>query len=82
VADDTKTKRRDEQRSTGNMVRLGIAVLLVAALVAFVFDNRHRVNVGFVFTDSDISLIWVLLATLVLGAILDRLVRFRRRHHN
>ncbi len=29
-------------------------------VIAFVVDNVHKVNVGFVFTDENISLIWVL----------------------
>jgi uncharacterized integral membrane protein len=37
------------------------------------------VNVGFVFFDTRISLIWVLLIAAVLGALVDRLVILLRQ---
>ena len=75
----TDEHRRLDNRDT---TRLVVAVVLVAALVAFVVDNIDSVKVGFVFTDKKIPLIFVLVATLVIGAILDRLVQYlvRRRH--
>ena len=73
----------DEHRSLDgrDMARVVVAVVLVAALVAFVVDNIGSVKVGFVFTDRDIPLIFVLVGTALLGAILDRFVQYavRRR---
>ncbi len=62
-------------------MRIVVAVVIVAALVAFVVDNIDSVKVGFVFTDRKIPLIFVLVATALLGAIVDRLVQYavRRR---
>jgi uncharacterized integral membrane protein len=76
VADDTKSRGRD----TGSIVRLGVAAVLVIAAIAFVVDNFDKVKVGFVFKDASVPLIWVLLATLILGVILDRLWQYSRRH--
>ncbi len=69
-------------RDSGDTVRLVAAIVIVAALVAFVVDNISSVKVGFVFTEKKIPLIFVLLATLLIGALLDRLVQYagRRRH--
>jgi uncharacterized integral membrane protein len=74
----TDEHRRLDNRDTARLV---VAVVLVAALVAFVVDNIDSVKVGFVFTDRDIPLIFVLVATALIGAILDRLVQYavRRR---
>jgi uncharacterized integral membrane protein len=37
-------------------------------------DNSHTVKVGFVFFNTKLSLIWVLIIAAVLGALVDRLV--------
>jgi uncharacterized integral membrane protein len=74
----TDEHRRLDGRDTARVV---VAVVLVAALVAFVVDNIGSVKVGFVFTDREIPLIFVLVGTALLGAILDRFVQYavRRR---
>ena len=63
----------------GERTRLIGAIVLVALLLAFVFDNRHSVRVGFVFTDKRVPLIAVLVVTAVIGAIIDRLLLWRHR---
>jgi uncharacterized integral membrane protein len=73
VADDDRVDRT-------NTARLVVALVIFAALVAFAIDNSDSVKVGFVFTEKKVPLIWVLLVTAVLGAILDRVVQFSRRH--
>jgi uncharacterized integral membrane protein len=62
--------------------RIAAAAILLIVLVAFVIDNSQTVKVGFVFFSAQVSLIWVLIITAVLGAAADRLVillRARRR---
>ena len=68
----------DEHRRR-ELIRLAGALALVLVLVAFVVDNRHSVRVGFVVTDRRVPLIFVLLVTAVLGAVLDRLLRWKHR---
>lgn len=63
--------RREIARVTG-------LIVIVAILVAFVLDNSHAVRVGFVVTDREPRLIWVLIVT-ALGAAADRLIRRRRK---
>jgi putative membrane protein len=66
-------------RDSGDTARIVVAVVIAAALIAFVVDNVKSVKVGFVFTDREIPLIFVLIATALLGVILDRLVQYAAR---
>lgn len=68
-----------EEHRRRELIRLSGAVALVLVLVAFVVDNRHTVRVGFIVTDRRVPLIFVLVITAVLGAVVDRLLRWR--HH-
>ena len=70
------------KRETREIVRIVVAGLAVILLIAFVLDNSQTVKVGFVFFNTRLSLIWVLLIAAVLGAGADRLfilVRRRRK---
>lgn len=67
--------------------RIGLigALVLVAVLVlVFIIDNSKSVPVSFVFFTARISLIWVIVFSLVIGAIggelLKRIVRKRFLH--
>ena len=63
-------KRRDNRE----IVRIVVAVVALALLVAFVLDNSRTVRVGFVFFNANVSRIWVLLIAAFLGAMVDRLI--------
>jgi uncharacterized integral membrane protein len=63
-----------KKRETRDIVRIVVAVVGLVLLIAFVLDNSKTVRVGFVFFNTDISLIWVLLIAAFLGALVDRLV--------
>jgi uncharacterized integral membrane protein len=70
------------KRDNREIVRIVVAAAILVLLIAFVLDNSQTVRVGFVFFNADVSLIWVLLITAVLGAVVDRLIillRQRRR---
>jgi len=69
----------EKKRDTREIARLVAAGVGLIVLVAFVLDNSQTVKVGFVFFSSELSLIWVLLITAVLGAVVDRLVILLRR---
>jgi uncharacterized integral membrane protein len=69
-------EKRDVDRR--EIARVTALIVIVAILVAFVLDNSHSVRVGFVFTDREPRLIWVLMITALLGAAADRLIRWRR----
>ena len=70
------------KRDTREIVRYAIAGVALILLIAFVVANSRTVQVGFVFFDTKISLIWVIVIAAGLGALVDRLVillRSRRR---
>jgi uncharacterized integral membrane protein len=79
VTDDRKPA--PDARSRRDAARIIAAVVLACLLIAFVIDNTRRVTVGFVFADHETRLIYVLVVTAVVGALLDRLwLRARRKH--
>ncbi len=77
--------RRDRVRRHGQRARLyGVAFTLVAllvCLVALVLANRRRVTLSWVFGDTNASLVWIILASAILGWLLGLAtsIAFRRR---
>jgi uncharacterized integral membrane protein len=67
---------RRRTRSNREVARLVVAGLGLVLLIAFVLDNSQTVSVGFVFFNTQLSLIWVLLIAALLGAAVDRLVMY------
>ena len=67
-------------------LRLIVLGLLVAWAIAFVLENRKRVNVHFVLATAGVSLVWVILLALGVGLLggilLAQLERRRRRRSN
>ncbi len=79
-------ERLEESRRTfqpGLWLRLVIGGGTLVYLVLFVGLNTHKVKVSFVFGDTHVSLIWVVLLSgalgVVLGVLSSQLHRFRRR---
>jgi uncharacterized integral membrane protein len=64
----------------GRLIALG---LLAAYVIAFVLENRTRVNIHFVFATAGVSIIWVILLAVAIGLaagiLLAQLDRRRRR---
>jgi uncharacterized integral membrane protein len=72
-----------DQRSKREIARIVVAVVALVLLVAFVLGNSKTVPVSFVFFKHHISLIWVILISAFLGALVDRLViLLRQRRKN
>ena len=71
-----KEKRDIDRREVARVTGL---IIVAVILVALILDNSHSVRVGFVVTEREPRLIWVLIATALLGAAIDRLIRWRRR---
>ena len=65
--------------------RLIILGLLVAYAIAFILENGKHVSVHFVFATTRVSIVWLILLSLALGAIggilLSQLERRRRRRN-
>lgn len=79
----------DEQRSTRDQGRQGngvitgsliVAALAVAAIVAFVLQNTENVAIEWLFFSGDWALWLVIVITIVLTLIAERLVTFALRH--
>jgi len=73
----------DEHWQPRLYVRWIALIAVTAYLIAFILENGKHVSVHFVFTTTRVSLIWVILLTLALGAIggilIAQLDRRRRR---
>ena len=50
-------------------IRLGVLVLIVAYLIAFVVGNDEEARVDLVFGEARTSLIWVILLSLIAGLV-------------
>jgi uncharacterized integral membrane protein len=62
-------------------LRLVLLLVVVAYAVAFVLENHKQVHVHFVLGTARVSLIWLVLLSLALGAVAGRLLPqlYRRR---
>ena len=61
--------RVDEQWQPKVYVRLVVLAIVVAYVIAFILENGKHVTIHFVLTTTSVSLIWVILLSLALGAI-------------
>jgi uncharacterized integral membrane protein len=63
--------------------RLIALALLVAYVIAFVLENKKSVSLHFVLATASVSLVWLILLSLLIGAVggilLAQLERRRRR---
>ena len=73
----------DEQWQPKVYARLVALAIVVAYVIAFILENGRHVTVHFVLTTTSVSLVWLILLCLALGAIggilLAQLDRRRRR---
>lgn len=56
-------------------VRLLVVIAIAVYVIAFVLENRHRVHLHFVLFTANVSLIWLILLAVGLGAIAGALLR-------
>ena len=69
----------DGRRDTSDTIRLVVIGILVLVLAALVIDNTDDVPIGYVFGDTDMPLVVVILVSAVLGALIAWLFRRARR---
>jgi uncharacterized integral membrane protein len=67
---------------SGRTVRLVLAAVIIAAIVAVAIDNRRDVEVGYVFSEVSAPLWVVLVLAGVAGIIVGWLVKHRPRHRD
>ena len=71
--------QRTDPRQVARVVLLAVAL---AAVIWFAVANSQRVHVDWFVVGTDSPLIFVIVLSAVLGAALDRLVRWRRRRRD
>jgi lipopolysaccharide assembly protein A len=72
---DRDVRSSEERGVTPKMV---VSAVLLVAVIAFVLDNTDKVQIGYVFGESDIPLIIVLLVVLVVGMFVGYVAGRRR----
>jgi uncharacterized integral membrane protein len=86
----TREPRRDSLRRHGRRAWLytwaGVLVALLAILIALIVANTGRIKVSWVLGSTRQSLVWIILATAILGWLLgivtSMIFRFRTRRRN
>jgi uncharacterized integral membrane protein len=77
---------RRHARRTGLYTWAGALVVLLVVVIALVVANTRSVKVSWVFGSTRQSLVWIILATAILGWLLgivaSVVVRFRTRRRN
>ena len=82
-----RSRSEDEPRedSSGLNSKLILLIALVAYVVAFALENRKQVRLHLVFAHAQVSLIWLILLSVAIGAlggsVASQLYRRRRRRH-
>jgi uncharacterized integral membrane protein len=80
------TKELQENWQPMLYIRVGVVVVLVAYVIAFVLENRKGVKLHFVLTSAHVSLVWLILLSVALGFVagilLSQLERRRRRRRS
>ena len=70
-----------DERQVRQIAMAGGVVLVASIALVFIVENSHQVHVSFVFFSSDISLIWVIILSVAVGAVAGafggRLIRKR-----
>lgn len=64
----------DEQQ-VRRIAMVGALLLVLILVLVFVVENSGRVPVSFVFFSADVSLIWVIVLSMVAGAIVGILAK-------
>jgi uncharacterized integral membrane protein len=60
---------RIDDREVRRIAMVGGVVLVASIALVFIVENSHQVHVSFVFFSSDISLIWVIILSVAVGAV-------------
>ena len=76
-------RHRTASGTSGPNLALIAAGVIAALCVAFILQNNHETSIHFVFFTKTTTIRWLILMTIILGAVADRLFsiwRRRRRH--
>jgi uncharacterized integral membrane protein len=75
-------KRRLREQSPGEVhkdrrVQWAAAGVLAIVVIVFVAQNSRHVRIDFLFWNSSLPLVWVLVVMVVVGMLIDRLLLWR-----
>jgi uncharacterized integral membrane protein len=70
-----------DERQRRQLITLGLLVVVAILVLAFILQNRERVEISFIVFTARTSLIWLIVLSLVAGAIAGHLIErmIRRR---
>jgi uncharacterized integral membrane protein len=79
--DDERPDKRLDDRQRRQLLTLGLLVLVAIIVLAFILENRERVEISFIVFTARTSLIWLIILALVAGGIAGHLIErmIRRR---
>lgn len=66
--------------TTGEKLKWVVSAVLVVLIVLFAAANTEKRQVDYLVDSAEVPLIWVMLGSAVVGAVIAALLR-RRRHH-
>ena len=58
-----------DPRQVKQLLLVAVLVLVAVIILAFIVQNRRRTTVSFVFFDTNASLIWVIVVSVIAGGI-------------
>lgn len=75
------TGKGPDDRQRRQLITLGLLVVVAIVVLAFILENRDPVDISFIVFTAKTSLIWLIVLSLVAGAIVGHLVgrMYRRR---
>ena len=69
------------EHHTGRIIRLLIAAIIAAAVIAMGLDNRQKVRVGYPTGHANVALWIVLIGAAIAGIIIGWLIKHRPHRH-
>lgn len=74
-------RKGPDDRQRKQLITLGLLVAVAIVVLAFILENRDPVDISFIVFTAKTSLIWLIVLSLVAGAIVGHLVgrMYRRR---
>lgn len=74
-----------DDRQRRQLITLGLLVVVAILVLAFILENREPVDISFIVFTAHTSLIWLIILSLLAGAVAGHLIermirrRFRRK---
>jgi uncharacterized integral membrane protein len=63
-----------DDRQRRQLITVGLLVAVAIVVLAFILENRDPVKISFIVFDAETSLIWLIIMSLVAGALMSHLL--------